>query len=232
MLFHQMFDAESSTYTYLLADVSAKEAILIDPVLEQVERDLRLIEDYGLRLKYICDTHVHADHVTAADTLRARTGAKTCISAKAGLPCVDVPLKEGDELSFGSYTLKALETPGHTNCSISYLTGDRVFTGDTLLIRGCGRTDFQNGSAEELFSSVRQKLFTLPDSTLVFPGHDYKGQTSSSILMEKSLNPRLKEDMSLSDFVKIMSNLGLAAPKKINEAVPLNLACGKKETAV
>lgn len=229
MLFHQLFDAESSTYTYLLADRVSKEAILIDPVLDQIERDLKLLADYGLTLKYIVDTHVHADHITAADALRSRLGAKTCVSHLAGLKCVDLPLKEGDRLGFGGFELKVLETPGHTPCSISLVTGDRVFTGDTLLIRGCGRTDFQSGSAEALYANVREKLFQLPIDTLVYPGHDYKGQTSSSIAMEKRLNPRLKDGISLSEFVDLMSNLGLAAPKKIHEALPANLACGKKE---
>ncbi len=229
MLFHQLFDAESSTYTYVLADLNTKEAVIIDPVLEQLERDLKLLEDYELSLLYVCDTHVHADHVTAADALRGRTGAKTAVSHQAGLPCVDISLREGDQLRFGAYSLRVLETPGHTNCSLSFVSGDRVFTGDTLLIRACGRTDFQNGSSEELFKSVREKLFALPDETLVYPGHDYKGQTASSIGIEKRLNPRLNEGKSLADFVHTMSNLGLAAPKKLHEAVPRNQACGKKE---
>ncbi len=229
MLFHQLFDAESATYTYLLADLSSKEAVIVDPVLEQAERDLKLLEDYGLRLLYILDTHVHADHVTAADTLRLKTSAKTAVSSKAGLPCVDIPLREGDVLTFGAFSLRVIETPGHTNCSLSLVCDKRVFTGDTLLIRGCGRTDFQNGSSEDLYRSVREKLFSLPDETQVYPGHDYKGHTSSSIGIEKRLNPRLNEGKSLADFVQIMSNLGLAAPKKLHEAVPRNQACGKKE---
>lgn len=228
MLFHQLFDAESSTYTYLLADPVSKEAIIIDPVIDQMERDLKLITELELKLKFICDTHVHADHITAADALRERTGAKTCISTHAHLKCADVSLKEGDHVKFGPYELKVFETPGHTPCSLSYALSDRVFTGDTLLIRGCGRTDFQNGSSEMLYQSVREKLFQLPEDTIVYPAHDYKGHTSSTIGEERRLNPRLKDGMTVLDFANIMKNLGLPAPKKINEAVPANLSCGKR----
>ncbi len=228
MLFHQLFEADSSTYTYLLADPVARIAVLIDPVIDTIERDIRLIEDYGLTLKYVCDTHVHADHITAADELRKRLGALTCVSRHASLPCVDVALRDGDRLEFGAYALTVLETPGHTPCSLCLSLGDRVFTGDTLLIRGCGRTDFQNGSSQELFQSVRSKLFTLAESTLVYPGHDYKGHTSSSIAMERRFNPRLHLGVSESEFVAIMESLGLSVPKRIHEALPANLACGKK----
>ncbi len=228
MIFHQLYDAESSTYTYLLADETSKEAVIIDPVLDQVERDEKLINDYGLTLKYSLDTHVHADHITAADALRVKLGAKTCVSHRANLPCVDVPLKDGDSIRFGSHSIHVLETPGHTQCSLSFHIGARLFTGDTLLIRGCGRTDFQNGSAVDLYQSVHQKIFSLSDETQVYPGHDYKGQTSSTIGMEKRLNPRLKTDISQATFVSVMANLGLAAPKKLQEALPANLACGKK----
>jgi len=228
MLFHQLFEAESSTYTYLLADPAAKVAVLIDPVIDTIERDTKLIQDLGLTLKYVCDTHVHADHITAADELRKRLGALTCVSHHASLPCVDRPLKDGDSVVFGAYALRVLETPGHTPCSLSFVLPDRVFTGDTLLVRGCGRTDFQNGSSVELFKSVRQKLFALSDATLVYPGHDYKGHTATSIGMEKRLNPRLRDGMSEAEFVTIMATLGLAVPKKIHEALPANLACGKR----
>ncbi|MBC7658844.1 MAG: MBL fold metallo-hydrolase [Chitinophagaceae bacterium] len=227
MLFHQLFEAESSTYTYLLADRDSGAAVFIDPVIDTIERDLKLLDEYGLTLKYIVDTHVHADHITAADELRKRTGAQTCVSRHASLPCVDIELKEGQSLHFGPYEIGVLETPGHTQCSLSFTLGDRVFTGDTLLIRGCGRTDFQNGSAELLYKSVREKLFVLPPATRVYPGHDYKGQTSSSIEMEQRFNPRLKDGITLEEFVRIMSLLGLPVPKRIHEALPANLACGK-----
>jgi sulfur dioxygenase len=228
MLFHQLFEAESSTYTYLLADMVSREAVLIDPVIDTIERDIKLIQDYGLTLKFVCDTHVHADHITAADELRKRLGSKTCVSKHAALPCVDIPLTDGDRIEFGAYALRVIETPGHTQCSTSFYIDNRLFTGDTLLIRGCGRTDFQNGSAEQLYHSVREKLFSLPPDTLVYPGHDYKGHTSSSIGAERTMNPRLKDGMSLKEFVTIMENLGLPVPKKIHEALPANLACGKR----
>lgn len=231
MLFHQLYEAESSTYTYLLADRASREAVLIDPVIDMIERDIKLIAEYGLTLKYVCDTHIHADHITAADELRKRLGAKTCASRKASLPCVDIPLKEGDRISFGAHSLEVLETPGHTPCSLSFVGSGRVFSGDALLVRGCGRTDFQNGSSEQLFHSVREKLFRLPPETLLYPAHDYKGHTSSSIAMEKAFNPRLKDGVSQDEFVRIMATLGLAAPKKIHEALPANMACGKRPSA-
>ncbi|MBC7532428.1 MAG: MBL fold metallo-hydrolase [Oligoflexus sp.] len=228
MLFHQLFEPESSTYTYLLADPATREAILIDPVIDTIERDIKLIQEYGLDLKYVCDTHVHADHITAADELRSRLGAKTCVSRNASLPCADIALKDGDFVKFGAYSLKVLETPGHSSCSLCFVLPDRVFTGDTLLVRGCGRTDFQNGSAEQLYDNVREKLFALPPETIVYPAHDYKGHTSSSIAMEKVHNPRLKDGVSREEFVKIMADLGLPVPKKLHEALPANLACGKR----
>lgn len=226
MIFHQLYEPESSTYTYLLGDRDSKEAILIDPVLEMVERDLKLVKELGLTLKYIVDTHVHADHITAAGELRKRTGAKTALCYRAGVDCADIPLREGDRLQFGAETLKVLETPGHTSTCVSLLARDRVFTGDTLLIRGCGRTDFQEGSSETLFESVTLKLFTLAGETLVYPGHDYKGHTSSTIEQERLLNPRLGSGKSKAQFVEIMSNLKLQYPKKIDIAVPANQACG------
>lgn len=225
--FHQLFDSESSTYTYLIADKKSKEAALIDPVFEKIERDLKWVEELELKLKYILDTHIHADHVTGAGEIRKLTQAKTGVSKSAELPCVDMPLSEGDELFLGAKKIKVLSTPGHTNTCLSYIFEDMVFTGDTLLIHGCGRTDFQSGSAEELFKSVREKLFNLPDDTIVYPAHDYNGNTSSSIGLEKKCNPRLKESLSKDEFKKIMSELKLADPKKINEAIPANMACGQ-----
>lgn len=231
MLFYQLFEAESSTYTYLLGDRDTKEAVLIDPVQETVERDLRLLADLGLKLLFILETHVHADHITGADSIRSRTGGKTGISRQAAVRCADMLLQDGQILAFGQHSLKVLETPGHTPCSLSFYCGDRVFTGDTLLIRGTGRTDFQNGSAEDLFHSVRQRLFTLPPETSVYPAHDYKGHTVSSIAEEMQHNPRVGMQRSLAEFLKIMAELKLPPPKKINEAVPANLLCGKRQSA-
>lgn len=229
MLFRQLMDPETSTWTYLLADEEAKEAVLIDPVIEQVERDLTLLSELGLTLVCALDTHVHADHVTALGTLRARTGCATGISARAGTAgCSDRLLREGDRVSFGRYALEVLETPGHTDGCVSYVTADRamVFTGDALLIRACGRTDFQQGDARALYRSVRGKIFSLPDGAAVYPGHDYKGRTVSSVGEEKRWNPRLGLSRTEDEFVAIMADLKLAYPKKIDVALPANLQCG------
>lgn len=226
MIFHQLFEAETSTYTYLLADELTREAILIDTVLECVERDFKLLKEMDLNLKYIIDTHIHADHITGSGELRKRTGAKTCISSKAKVDCIDVSLNDGDELHFGSYTLKAIETQGHTDSCMSFKIADMIFTGDVLLIRGTGRTDFQQGSANKMFQSIREKIFTLPLSTKIYPGHDYKGFTFSTVELESKFNPRISINKTNDEFQKIMSELKLAPPKKIDTAVPLNLKCG------
>ena len=226
MIFHQLFEKETSTYTYLLGDSKSREAILIDPVIEMVERDLRLLEDLGLKLKYVLDTHVHADHVSASGALKQRTGAKVGIGAAYEMSCPDLALKDLQELSFGPYVIRVLHTPGHTSGCLTYQIENMVFTGDALLVRGCGRTDFQGGSSERLFESVREKLFNLADETVVYPAHDYKGFTRSSIGLEKSLNPRLNLDVTKEQFVELMTNLKLDPPKKIQESVPANLQCG------
>lgn len=226
-IFHQLFEPESSTYTYLIADRATKEAAIIDPVLETVDRDLKLIEELGLNLVYVLDTHIHADHVTGASEIRKRTGAKTAVSRQAGVKCVDTGLEDGQELKLGNKTIRAIATPGHTDTCMTFAFEGMVFTGDALLIRGCGRTDFQQGSSDTLFESVREKLFTLPDDTVVYPGHDYRGLTSSTIGLEKAFNPRLGVKNTRDDFKRIMSELKLAHPKKIQEAVPANLACGE-----
>lgn len=229
MLFRQLYDAESSTYTYLLADETTREAVLIDPVIEQVERDATLIEELGLKLLYALDTHVHADHVTATGALRDRLGCKTVVSEQAGVDCADVRVKDGETVTFGSHQLEVRETPGHTRGCVSYVMSDQTmaFTGDTLLIRGCGRTDFQGGDAHQLYRSVHSKLFTLPPMTTVYPAHDYKGRTATSIGEEKRLNQRLGSGRTEDEFVQTMATLQLAYPKKIDVALPLNLQCGK-----
>jgi glyoxylase-like metal-dependent hydrolase (beta-lactamase superfamily II) len=237
MLFRQLFDAESCTFTYLIADEASGQCALVDTVREQVDRDAHLVEELGLRLVYVFDTHVHADHVTGAGELRRRTGARTLVAREDGPPCADEGLADGDEVTLGSLVVRAVATPGHTAGCLSYLVGerlgergetrfDRVLTGDALFIRGCGRTDFQKGSPEVLYDSVTRKLFALPDATLVFPGHDYKGQTMSTIGEEKRFNPRLGGGKSRDEFVALMNGLHLPRPKKIDEALPANQACG------
>ena len=226
MLFRQLFDSESSTYTYLIADEATGAAALIDPVREQLERDLRLIRELGLTLCYALDTHVHADHITAAGDLRERTAAQTVSCVTGGADCASVHLGHGGELRIGGLLLKALATPGHTDDSLSFLCEDLVFTGDALLIRGCGRTDFQNGSPGQLYDSVTQVLFALPDRTRVYPAHDYSGQTMSTIGEERRYNKRLA-GKSRDEFIALMNNLRLAPPKKLHVAVPANRACGK-----
>lgn len=230
MLFRQLFDAESSTYTYLIADAATGEAAIVDPVREQAERDLAVVRELGLTLLYVLDTHVHADHVTAAGLLRERTGAQTIASAQ-GADCVSRKCGHGAEVRIGSLILRVLATPGHTDDSLSFHVGDRVLTGDALLVRGCGRTDFQNGDAGQLYDSITQVLFALPDETLVCPGHDYKGHTMSSIGEERRFNPRVA-GRSRDEFIRLMGSLNLAAPKKMHLAVPLNRACGKEPVAL
>lgn len=226
LIFQQLFEQKSSTYTYLLADAETKEAVLIDSVLETVDRDLKLIEELGLKLKYVLDTHVHADHVTGAGEIRSRLGIKTAVAKNANVPCVDENLAENDEIKFGPFVIKAIETPGHTDASLSFYCEGMIFTGDALLIRGCGRTDFQSGSADQLYESVTKKLFKLPPETIVYPAHDYKGFTSSTIEAEIKNNPRLGQGKTKDQFREIMSNLKLAYPKQIDVALPANMACG------
>lgn len=226
MIFYQLFEKETSTYTYLLADERTKEAILIDPVIEMISRDSELIEQLDLNLKYILETHVHADHITASGELKKRFGAKVAISSAYDMSCVDLHLDDGQILNFGSHQIIVHHTPGHTSGCLTYQIGNMIFTGDALLIRGCGRTDFQEGSSDKLFESVRHKLFLLPDETLIYPGHDYKGFSHSTVGFEKKFNSRLKIENSKEDFIQIMQQLKLANPKKIHEAVPANLNCG------
>lgn len=210
-----------------LADPTTREAALIDPVKEQVKRDLNLIRELGLKLKYVLDTHVHADHVTGADDIREASGAKTVLGAESGVSCADIFLKDQEEIELGSFKIRAIATPGHTNGCMSFLVAGRVFTGDSLMIRGSGRTDFQQGSPERLFDSITKKLFSLPAETLVYPAHDYQGMTVSTIGEEKQLNPRIGGGKSKEEFIKIMNSLQLAMPKRIQMALSANLVCGK-----
>ena len=228
MLLRQLFDPETSTYTYLLADEARREAVLIDPVLEQVERDLQLLRELDLRLVWALDTHVHADHVTALGTLHERTGCGTVLSERAGTGWADRLVKHRDRIAFGAHALEVRETPGHTDGCITYVTDDGAdaFTGDALLIRGCGRTDFQQGDARTLYRSVHEQVFSLPDATQLHPGHDYKGRTVTTVGEEKRWNPRLGGGRTVEEFVETMANLKLAYPKKIDVALPLNLRCG------
>lgn len=222
----QLFDRDTFSYTYLLFDRQSREGVIIDAVREQFDRDLQLINELGIELLYAIETHAHADHITSAGMLRQNTGAKIVYSADAEIKGIDISLQDGDELPFGQYKIKALATPGHTSGCMSYYVPGAVFTGDTLLIRGCGRTDFQQGDAARLYQNVTDKLFTLPDDTVVYPAHDYKGRTCSTIGEEKHWNPRLGGGQSLDRFTEIMNNLNLDMPKKINEAVPANVSVG------
>jgi sulfur dioxygenase len=231
VIFRQLFDQQSSTYTYLLADESSREAVLIDPVYEQARRDGALVEELGVKLIWTLETHVHADHVTGAWLLRERLGSRIAVSKAGGADGADSCLKDLDLIHFGKRHLEARATPGHTAGCLTYVLDDRMaaFTGDALLIRGCGRTDFQEGDARALFRSVRERIFSLPEGCLVYPGHDYRGLAATSVGEEKLFNPRLGEAIGEQDFVGYMQNLGLAHPKQMAHAVPANLKCGKPE---
>lgn len=225
MIFRQLFDPISSTYTYLFADAQSRQAIIVDPVREHARRDLGLIKELGLNLVYILESHVHADHVTGANALKQATGAQTGVSQHCGASGFDRLLDDGNILPFGRESLLVIATPGHTPGSSSFLWHDRLLTGDTLLIGGCGRTDFQQGDSGSLYDSITRKLFTLPEDTLVYPGHDYKGRHVSTIAEEKATNPRLA-GKSRDQFIEIMNNLDLPMPGKIREAVSANLRGG------
>ncbi len=228
MLFRQLFDKDTATYTYLLADQDTREAVLIDPVREQLTRDIKLLEELDLKLVWVLETHVHADHVTSAGTLRQQLGAKTLVSKNAGVSCADLAAGEGEVITFGRHEIEVRLTPGHTSGDATFVVRgeDKAFTGDTLLIRGCGRTDFQQGDARTLFASVHEKIFSLPDATQLYPAHDYKGRTSTTVGEEKKHNPRLGGGKTVEEFVKIMDELDLPYPKKIDEALPANNNCG------
>jgi glyoxylase-like metal-dependent hydrolase (beta-lactamase superfamily II) len=231
MLFRQLFEPQSSTYTYLVACEESGEAVLIDPVLETVERDVQLLGELELSLRFTVETHIHADHVTGASSLRELTGCRCAIPDQSGAEHVDVAVREGEPIRIGSLELQPLYTPGHTDDHHSYfLDGSgvgRLFTGDALLIDGCGRTDFQNGDSATLYRSVHGKLFSLPGDTLIYPGHDYQQRHVSSVGQERERNPRLGGGRTLDEFVAIMAGLDLPRPKKMELAVPANRACGQ-----
>ena len=235
MIFRQLFEPVSSTYTYLIACEQSGEAALIDPVLETVERDLGVIRDLGLRLACTLETHIHADHVTGAGRLRSLAGSKAGFPEASGAELVDFTITEGTPVGIGELQLRPLYTPGHTDDHHVYLLdGDgaaRIFTGDALLIEGCGRTDFQNGDAATLYRSVHEKIFALGDETLVYPAHDYNQRQVSSVGQEKARNPRLGSGKSVDEFVAIMAALNLPRPKKIDIAVPANRGCGATHAA-
>ena len=222
----QLFDADSSTFTYILVPPGSRDAVIIDPVDRHVERDLAHIERLGLHLTHVLETHAHADHVTSAGKLRALTGAKACVPSGCGIPQAEVQLNDGDRIPFaGGEQIDVIHTPGHTAGSMCYLWRGNLFSGDTLLIGGCGRTDFQSGSAEALYDSVTRKLFALDDATRVWPGHDYKGQSVSTIGWERLHNARLA-NRTREDFVALMAALDLPRPRLIDIAVPANQNLG------
>lgn len=231
MIFRQLFEPQSSAYTYLIACGGSRDALLIDPVIETVERDLQLLGELGLTLRYTVETHIHADHVTGASRLREVTGCKCALPEKSSAERADLAVREGEPLRCGGLSLEPLYTPGHTDDHHSYfLEADgaaRVFTGDALLIDGCGRTDFQNGDAATLYRSVHEKIFSLPDDTLVYPGHDYQERRVSTVAQERARNPRLGGGRSVEEFVQIMTGLNLPRPKKMDVAVPANRGCGQ-----
>lgn len=225
MAFRQLFDPESSTYTYILMSDTDHSAVIVDPVREQVERDVKTLKALQAKVVWILETHVHADHVTGARALKTRLGASSAVSLHCGATGFDRLLEDGDIVQFGAEHVRAIATPGHTPGSTCYLWRDRLLTGDTLLIGGCGRTDFQGGSAAQLYDSIMSKLFVLPDDTLVYPGHDYKGRHVSTIAEEKLTNPRLN-GKSRDEFIQIMNALQLPPPKQMQTAVPANLTGG------
>ncbi|MEX0943602.1 MAG: MBL fold metallo-hydrolase [Pseudomonadales bacterium] len=231
MIFRQLYDLTSSTYTYLLGCEESKAAVIIDAAFREFDRDAALIRELGLDLKYVLDTHVHADHVTSAWLMKSAFGAKIVLSASYDAEGVDVHVSDGDTLTFGNESLEALATPGHTVGCMTYLAADQrmAFTGDCLMIRGAGRTDFQSGDVNLMWDSIHTKLFSLPDDCIIYPGHDYHGRTTSTIAEERAFNPRIGGNARKEDFVGYMRNLGLPHPKLLDEAVPANLRSGRPD---
>ncbi len=226
MELRQLFDSNSSTYSYLVWDSASREAALIDPVHEQLERDTRLIRELDLRLRYVLETHVHTDHITSAGKLRKRFQAIVMVHENSHTKCADVLIKGGDFVPLGAGRIGVLFTPGHTDSDVCYTIPGAVFTGDTLLIGGCGRTDFQSGNAGTLYDSITQQLFTLPGETVVYPGHDFNGRSYSTIAEEQCHNPRAGNGTTRDEFISIMNNLALEPPARIHEILPTNLRCG------
>jgi sulfur dioxygenase len=229
MIFRQLFDNQTSTYTYLLADSTTREAILIDTVFEQHERDVAMLRELDLKLRYTIDTHAHADHVTGAWLLRRATSSKICVAKASGAAGADWYLEHGEKIKVGDLEIEARATPGHTGGCMTFVLDDEsmAFTGDALLIRGAGRTDFQQGDPRQLFKSVHEQIFTLPPECMLYPGHDYRGRTVTTVAEERAHNPRLGDGKREQDFAAYMDNLGLPHPKKIKEAVPANMKCGE-----
>lgn len=230
-MFKQLYDEASSTLTYLISDDETKEALLIDPVISHLEEYIAMLEANDYTLKYALETHVHADHITASGLLRERLQTETAVSQLCGASTADIQLNDGDILMLGKQKINVLATPGHTAGSLSFLWNDRLFSGDALLINGCGRTDFQGGDATTLYNSIQNKIFSLPDETLIYPGHDYNGRRVSSVAQEKLSNSRLA-GKSLQEFVQIMNNLNLPKPTLIDIAVPANRMCGVPEESI
>lgn len=232
LIFRQLFEPVTSTYTYLVACSRTREAALVDPVLDELETYASLLAELGLKLVHSIDTHVHADHVTAADALRQRFGCRTVLGAGAGVACADVMVTTGDVVTVGDLRLEARSTPGHTDSCTSYVLEDRIFTGDALLINGCGRTDFQQGDAGRLYDSIHTQVFSLPADTLIYPGHDYNGNTVTTVKQERAKNPRLGGGKSRDEFVALMGALNLPYPKHIDRALPANQACGREPAPI
>ena len=229
IIFKQLFDQTSSSFSYLLADPDSREALFIDTVYERHERDLALVRELELRLLACLETHCHADHVTGAWLMKHITGCQIMASESSNIEMLDRGLDQGSRVQFGAHVLTVMETPGHTDGCISFLLEEEsmVFTGDSLLIRGCGRTDFQQGSAQKLFHSIKDRLFALPDECIVYPAHDYSGRTASSIGEEKKLNPRIGGEANENDFVGYMDNIQLPHPMQLEIAVPANIKAGR-----
>lgn len=226
ILFHQFFDETSSTLTYLLADPITGDAVIIDPVSEHIGAYISFLQEQELQLGWVLDTHVHADHITGAAGLREYTGARSAVGAGCAVDCADRLLQDGDTIVFGNEVLRVIPTPGHTSNCVTFHWRDRLFTGDALLIGGCGRTDFQGGDAGLLYDSITERLFPLPDETLVYPGHDYKGARVSCIGQEKGSNPRLA-GRSRQEFIQLMTHLNLPRPLMMDSALPANQRCGR-----
>ena len=222
MIFEQLFDTKSSTYTYIISSGKGREALIIDPVIEHTDEYIKVLENLELKLVKVIDTHIHADHVTGLNELNQRTNCVRIMGENSKSEVIDIKLKDEENINIENIELKAIYTPGHTDCSYSYLMNDRVFTGDTLLINGTGRTDFQNGSSYDAYESLFNKLLKLPEKTLVYPAHDYNGKKFSTIETEKNNNPRLQVK-SKEEYAEIMKNLNLANPKMMDIAVPANV---------